>query len=63
MKWILNIIGIVFILVGVVWILQGVGIIMGSFMTGQIQYTYLGIGVGVVGIVLLLLANRRLRKN
>ncbi|MCL4561333.1 MAG: hypothetical protein M1281_12045 [Chloroflexi bacterium] len=59
MKWVMNILGVLLVVVGVIWILQGLGVIPGSFMTGQIQYTYLGIVVGVIGGVLLFLANRR----
>ena len=59
MKWVMNILGILLVLVGIVWILQGVNILPGSFMTGQIQYAYYGVLLDVVGVVLLVLANRR----
>jgi uncharacterized membrane protein len=59
MKWVFNTIGILLVLVGLVWILQGVNILPGSFMTGQIQYAYYGVVLDVVGVVLLVLANRR----
>jgi hypothetical protein len=59
MKWLLNIIGVILILVGVVWILQGINILPGSFMTGNLLYTYLGIGLDIVGILILFLSNRR----
>ncbi len=61
MKIALNIIGILLILVGAVWILQGINILPGSFMTGQIQYAILGVVVAVIGIGLLIYANRRNR--
>ena len=59
MKWVLNIIGVVLILVGIVWILQGINVLPGSFMTGNLLYTYLGIGLDVIGILILYFTNRR----
>lgn len=58
MKWILNIVGVIMILVGLVWILQGVNILGGSFMSGNILYSFLGIGLGVVGLIVLAVTNR-----
>ncbi len=59
MKWVFNVVGVLLVLVGIVWILQGVNILPGSFMTGQIQYAYYGVVLGVVGVAMLWLANRR----
>ena len=59
MKWFLNILGVLLILVGVVWILQGINILLGSFMSGQPLYAVLGIVVAIIGIFLLVFANRR----
>jgi len=59
MKWILNILGVLLILVGIVWILQGINILLGSFMSGQPLYAVLGIVVAIIGIFLLVFANRR----
>jgi len=59
MKWVLNILGVLLILVGVVWILQGINILLGSFMSGQPLYAVLGIVVAIIGIFLLVFANRR----
>ena len=59
MKWLLNIIGGILILVGIIWILQGINVLPGSFMTGNLLYTYLGIGLDIVGILMLFLSNRR----
>jgi hypothetical protein len=59
MKWILNILGVLLILVGIVWILQGINILLGSFMSGQPLYAALGIVVAIIGIFLLVFANRR----
>jgi hypothetical protein len=59
MKWVLNILGVLLILMGLVWILQGINILPGSFMSGHIQYSLLGIIVGAIGVGLIALANRR----
>lgn len=59
MKWILNILGVLLVLIGIVWSLQGINLLLGSPMSGHIQYTYLGIVVGIVGIVLIFFTNRR----
>ena len=59
MKWVLNILGVLLILVGIVWILQGINILLGSFMSGQPLYAVLGIMVAIIGAFLLYFANRR----
>ena len=59
MKWVLSIVAVLLLLVGSVWILQGLNILRQGFMAGHIQYTILGVIVDVVGIGLLVLANRR----
>ncbi len=59
MKIALSIISILLILVGGVWILQGTSIISGSLMTGQGQWTIIGSIAALLGIVLLVFANRR----
>lgn len=53
MKWFLNVLGILLVLIGLVWILQGVNILGGSYMSGRIQYSGLGIVVAVIGAGLL----------
>ena len=59
MRIILSIFGVLFILAGGVWFLQGISVIPGSIMTGQIQWAITGPIVVVVGIGLLVFANRR----
>ncbi len=59
MRWILSILGVLFFLVGLVWTLQGFNVLLGSFMSGQIQFAILGIILIVVGIGLVVFANRR----
>ena len=55
----LMIVGVILVAVGLLWIGQGVGYIGGSFMTGQQQWTYIGVATAVVGAVLLLWTNLR----
>ncbi len=58
MKWLLDIVGVILALLGLVWILQGANILKVGFMAGQLQYALLGIVVALVGIVLIVYANR-----
>jgi hypothetical protein len=59
MKWVLNIVAVLLLLMGGVWFLQGIGVLPGSFMSGQIQWAING-GVAIlIGAVLLFFANRR----
>ena len=62
MKWVLNIVAVILVLMGLVWILQGLNVLPGSFMSGKPLYTVLGLVLDVVGIVLLYFANRRKAK-
>jgi hypothetical protein len=59
MKWFLSILGVLLLLVGTVWVLQGLNILNQGFMAGHLQYTLLGAIVDVIGIALLVFANRR----
>ncbi len=59
MKIALNVFGVVFVLMGFIWLLQGINILPGSFMTGQSQWAIYGGLLLVVGLGLLLAANRR----
>ena len=59
MKTALTIFGILLILVGGVWFLQGINILPGSFMTGQIQWAIYGSLAVLVGVGLIVVANRR----
>jgi len=55
----LTVVGVLCLIVGGIWILQGINILPGSFMTGQTKWAIYGAIVFVVGIVLLIRANRR----
>jgi len=58
MKSVLNVIGVLLALGGLVWILQGVGILPGSFMSGDSKWAIIGMVVVVVAAALLVLNNR-----
>ncbi|HEY7782273.1 MAG TPA: hypothetical protein VIC85_18930 [Ktedonobacterales bacterium] len=59
MRWVILIIGILAIAFGLLWTLQGLNIVRGGFMSGHIQYTVLGVVVGIIGIVLVVTSARR----
>jgi len=61
MKVVLNVLAVILIGVGIVWILQGINVLGGSLMSGHSQYAVLGGIVGILGIGLLIFANRRPR--
>ena len=59
MRWVLNIVGVLLILIGSVWFLQGINVLLGSFMSGQTQWMIIGIVVAIIGVGLLVFVNRR----
>jgi uncharacterized membrane protein HdeD (DUF308 family) len=63
MKRLINIVAVILILVGIVWFLQGINIILGSFMSGNTLYSALGILLVVVGVLILVITNRRGRAD
>lgn len=52
-KVILGTVAVIAFMLGCVWMLQGVNILPGSFMTGDIRWTYRGAGVALVSAGLL----------
>ena len=44
------VLGVLVLLVGLVWIGQGLGYIKGSFMTGDLKWFWIGVGMVVVGL-------------
>lgn len=52
-------VGVIAIAVGVIWVGQGMGLIPGSFMTGDTKWLIIGIIVGVVGIAVTVFGLRR----
>ena len=49
MRWVLIVLGGLMVVMGGTWLLQGVGILPGSFMTGQVFWAVVGALVLVVG--------------
>lgn len=60
---IIKVLGAVLCGVGLVWILQGVGVLPGSFMTGQVVWAAIGGFALIVGLVLLTMGRREQRRN
>ena len=59
MRLALNVVGVLCLLMGGVWFLQGINILPGSFMTGQTKWAVYGGVLLVVGLGVLVMANRR----
>jgi hypothetical protein len=53
------VLGIIALITGGVWILQGVGILPGSFMSGQSMWLLIGLVVAAVGLALIYNGIRR----
>ena len=59
MNIVLKVVGGLLVAIGAIWFLQGIGVLPGSFMTGQTKWAvYGGLSV-VVGIGLIVTALRR----
>ena len=58
MRILMNVVGTLLVIMGAVWFLQGINVLLGSPMTGQSQWVIFGGGAVVVGLVLLVVANR-----
>jgi hypothetical protein len=54
-------VGIVCVLIGGVWFLQGIGIVGGSFMTGERLWLFIGLVVLLAGLTLIYNGVRRRR--
>ena len=48
----LIVVGVLLLLVGLVWVGQGLGYIKGSFMTGEVKWFWIGVGMIAAGVVL-----------
>ena len=59
MRILLNIVAVLLILFGAGWFFQGIGVLGGSMMTGQVQWAIYGGIAFLVGIGLLVFANRK----
>ncbi|CAH2407351.1 hypothetical protein [Mesorhizobium ventifaucium] len=60
MRLIKNLLALIVLAIGALWSLQGIGLVGGSFMTGQSQWLYNGIVTALVGLGGLVWANRSL---
>jgi hypothetical protein len=58
--WIRRAVAIVLLVVGGVWFFQGIGVIEGSFMTGEALWAVIGVVCVAAGIALLLVKPSRL---
>jgi hypothetical protein len=58
MKAASSVIGLVLLLIGGVWFFQGIGLLPGSFMSGQPKWAVIGGVTAVVGIAVMVLGRR-----
>ncbi len=58
-KPMLTVAGVVLMGIGAVWFFQGIGVLPGSFMSGQSRWAVNGCMAAAVGLVLCLWARRR----
>ena len=63
MKIALNVLSGLLVFFGVIWFLQGINILPGSFMTGQVRWAVYGAIAVSVGLIGLVVANRRRREG
>lgn len=61
MRILLNVVAVLALLMGCVWFLQGINVLPGSFMTGQMKWAVYGGVLVLVGVAVLMMANRRPR--
>jgi hypothetical protein len=52
------VVGVLLCVVGGVWFFQGIGVLKGSFMTGEGLWTVIGVILFVVGLRMILRARR-----
>jgi len=57
--WIRRAIALVLLVVGVIWFFQGVGVIEGSFMTGEAVWAVIGAVCVLAGLALLVVKPSR----
>lgn len=57
------VVGALCVLMGVVWIFQGINVLPGSFMTGDVNWSYRGGVLAVLGLVLVFLSLRKSRAS
>jgi hypothetical protein len=47
-----------FVLIGIIWVLQGIGMLPGSFMTGDIKWALIGAPLALAGGALVVWLNK-----
>ena len=52
------VIGIIAVLLGLVWVGQGIGLLPGSFMSGDLTWAVVGIVIALFGLALILVSVR-----
>lgn len=62
-KRLFNILAVLMILAGAVWFFQGIGVLPGSYMSGQLQWAVNGLIAITLGGAALFLVNRRRGKQ
>lgn len=58
MKIFLNVLGALLIAVGGIWFLQGLNVLRRSVMSGQPRWLVIGAAMFVIGVIMLIFANR-----
>lgn len=61
MRTVLTIVGTLLAAAGGIWFLQGVGVLPGSFMTGQVRWAWYGAATILGGVLVIVVARRRPR--
>jgi hypothetical protein len=61
--WASVVLGVLLVLAGSVWALQGFDVLGGSAMSGNSMWAVIGPVVAVLGLVLLVLGSRRVRRG
>ena len=62
MRIALTVIGSILALLGIIWFLQGINVLPGSFMTGQMKWAVYGGISFVVGIGMILVGRRAVKR-
>ena len=55
----LRIVGLILTAVGAIWFFQGIGVLPGSFMTGQTRWAIIGATTAAAGLILSIASRRQ----
>ena len=61
MRLIARVVAGLLLLIGTIWFLQGIGVLPGSFMSGQPRWAFNGAVAIAVGVILIIWSVRRAR--